>query len=86
MRPDLCVKIAFPIHPLGDRLDHEVAAGEVRELRPGATWVIPGNVPHSVRSGAEGAALIELFAPPRDDWGGLERLEPAPTASFGVAE
>jgi quercetin dioxygenase-like cupin family protein len=60
--------------------------GEVRELRPGATWVIPGNVPHSVRSGAEGAALIELFAPPRDDWGGLERLEPAPTASFGVAE
>jgi len=60
--------------------------GEARELRPGATWVIPGNVPHSVRSGPEGAALIELFAPPRDDWGGLERLEPAPPASFGVVE
>jgi quercetin dioxygenase-like cupin family protein len=60
--------------------------GESRDLRAGATWVIPGNVPHSVRSGPEGAALIELFAPPRDDWGGLERLGPAPTASFGVAE
>jgi unsaturated pyranuronate lyase len=60
--------------------------GETRELRPGATWVIPANVPHSVRSGADGAALIELFAPPRDDWGGLERLEPTPTASFGSAE
>jgi quercetin dioxygenase-like cupin family protein len=56
---------------------------ETRELQPGATWVIPGNVPHSVRSGPEGAALIELFAPPRDDWDGLERLAPAPPASFG---
>jgi hypothetical protein len=43
-------------------------------------------VPHSVHAGPEGAALIELFAPPREDWGGLERLEPAPSASFGVAE
>jgi quercetin dioxygenase-like cupin family protein len=60
--------------------------GETRELRPGATWVIPGNVPHSVRSGPNGAALIELFAPPRDDWAALERLEPAPTSSFGSAE
>ena len=57
--------------------------GEVRELRPGATWLIPADVPHSVRSAADGAALIELFAPPRDDWVGLERLEPAPPAAFG---
>ena len=54
--------------------------GEVRELRPGATWVIPANVPHSVRSGRDGASLVELFAPPRDDWDDLERLAPA---SFG---
>jgi quercetin dioxygenase-like cupin family protein len=60
--------------------------GEARELRPGATWVIPANVPHSVHSGPEGAALIELFAPPRDDWGGLERLAPAPSPSFGGSE
>jgi quercetin dioxygenase-like cupin family protein len=59
--------------------------GETRDLQAGATWVIPGNVPHSVRSGPDGAALIELFAPPRDDWAALERLEPAPTASFGSA-
>ena len=51
--------------------------GEVRELRPGATWVIPSDVPHSVRSGPEGASLVELFAPPRDDWDDLERLAPA---------
>ena len=48
--------------------------GEIEELHPGAMWVIPGDVPHSVRSGPDGAFLVELFAPPRDDWAGLERL------------
>ena len=58
--------------------------GETRDLRAGATWVIPSNVPHSVRSGPSGATLIELFAPPREDWGRLERLEPAEPAPFGA--
>jgi len=51
---------------------------ETRELRPGSTWVIPGDVPHEVSAGPEGAFAIELFAPPRADWAGLERLEPGP--------
>ena len=49
--------------------------GEEQELEAGATWLIPAHVPHSVRSGPEGATLIEVFSPPRDDWGGLERLD-----------
>lgn len=56
--------------------------GEERELQPGATWVIPGGVPHSVSSGERGAVLVELFAPARSDWGGLARLEPAPAPRF----
>ena len=52
--------------------------GETKELRPGALWVIPADVPHTVTAGPEGAALAELFAPPRADWGGLERLPAAP--------
>jgi quercetin dioxygenase-like cupin family protein len=55
---------------------------ESRKLRPGATWVIPADVPHAVQAGADGAFLVELFAPPRADWGGLERLEPSPPAGF----
>jgi quercetin dioxygenase-like cupin family protein len=51
---------------------------EVRELVPGDGWVIPAHVPHSVRSGADGAALVELFAPARDDWAERERLAPRP--------
>jgi quercetin dioxygenase-like cupin family protein len=55
---------------------------ESRELTPGSTWVIPANVPHTVTAGPKGAFLIELFAPPRADWGGLERLEPSRPTGF----
>jgi quercetin dioxygenase-like cupin family protein len=55
---------------------------ERKALEPGATWVIPANVPHDVEVGPEGAWLVELFAPRRDDWGGLERLAPSPPPGF----
>jgi quercetin dioxygenase-like cupin family protein len=49
---------------------------ETRALGPGATWCIPGNTPHEVRTGPEGAVVVEVFAPPRVDWAALEREEP----------
>ena len=55
---------------------------EAQDLVPGSTWVIPANVPHDVVAGPDGAFLIELFAPPRADWAGLERLAPSPPAGF----
>lgn len=51
---------------------------ETQEVRPGSMWVIPADVPHSVVAGPEGAALAELFSPPRADWAGLERRPAAP--------
>ena len=56
-------------------------AGESKALQPGAAWVIPAHAPHSVVAGADGAQLIELFAPPRFDWAGLERLEASSDAA-----
>ncbi len=50
---------------------------EERDLEPGATWCIRAHVPHQVWAGSEGAALVEVFAPGRDDWGDRERLAPA---------
>lgn len=55
---------------------------ETKELRPGAMWVIPGDVPHQVSAGSDGAALAELFAPPRADWGGLERRPGSTPSGF----
>jgi quercetin dioxygenase-like cupin family protein len=49
---------------------------ESRDLGPGGTWIIPAHVPHSVTAGANGATLIEVFVPARDDWADREVLEP----------
>ncbi len=47
---------------------------ETRELGPGGTWRIPPNAPHEVHAGSEGAVVVDVFAPARDDWQALERL------------
>ncbi len=54
-------------------------ANETRELAPGGTWRIPASVPHEVHVGEDGAVVIDVFAPARDDWQALDRLEPRPT-------
>ena len=48
---------------------------ETRALEPGGTWRIPPNVPHDVHVGPDGAVVIDVFAPVREDWQALERLE-----------
>jgi quercetin dioxygenase-like cupin family protein len=47
---------------------------EERELGPGDTWTIPADTPHEAVAGPEGAVVIDVFAPPRDDWAALEPL------------
>jgi quercetin dioxygenase-like cupin family protein len=56
--------------------------GESRDLLPGGTWIIPAHEPHSVTAGPNGATLIEVFVPARDDWADREILEPRPPAGF----
>ena len=51
---------------------------EVRDLEAGGTWRIPPNVPHEVRTGPDGAVVIDVFAPVRADWRELERLGARP--------
>lgn len=51
---------------------------ETRELGPGGTWRIPGDVPHSADVGPEGAVVIDVFAPPRKDWKELDEIERRP--------
>jgi len=50
-----------------------------RQLGPGGTWRIPSNVAHQVTTGPNGATVIDLFAPPRDDWDALP-VSPAHSA------
>jgi quercetin dioxygenase-like cupin family protein len=53
---------------------------ETGEVRPGGTWNIGAHVPHSVVTGPDGAVLVEVFAPARDDWRAIEPQEPRPAA------
>lgn len=49
---------------------------ESRELGPGGTWCIPANVPHEVVTGPDGAVVIDVFAPTREDWSQFEPQAP----------
>jgi quercetin dioxygenase-like cupin family protein len=51
---------------------------ESRTLGPGETWCIPPEMPHAVDVGSQGAVVIDVFSPVRDDWGTIERLERRP--------
>ena len=41
---------------------------EERALVAGGTWRIPANTPHSARAGRDGAVVLDVFTPTRDDW------------------
>jgi quercetin dioxygenase-like cupin family protein len=48
---------------------------ETRKLGPGEIWSIPSNVPHEVHVGPEGAVVIDVFGPTRDDWREAPRVD-----------
>ncbi len=43
-----------------DGVEHVVKAGDF--------WHTPGNMTHSFRAGAEGAVVIDIFSPPREEY------------------
>ena len=38
------------------------------EMQPGDFWRTPGGVPHGLVTGPEGATVIDVFAPPRQEY------------------
>lgn len=45
-----------------------VVGGVARELGPMEGYVLPGNVEHSAYCGPEGATVIDIFCPVREDY------------------
>ncbi len=43
-----------------DGVEHEVKAGDF--------WQTPGNIAHGFRGGPEGALILDIFSPPRDEY------------------
>jgi quercetin dioxygenase-like cupin family protein len=48
---------------------------ERRKLGAGETWCIPANTPHEATAGVEGAVVMDVFSPPRDDFRKLPLLD-----------
>lgn len=42
--------------------------GETIEVGKGDIWRTPGNVRHSFEAGPEGAFILDIFSPPRDEY------------------
>ena len=59
--------------------------GESREIRPGTTWRILGNLPHDLVVGPEGAVVIDVFTPVRDDWDDRVVVDPSPAPRWPKA-
>jgi len=55
---------------------HFRVGDEEQELEAGETWRISSGTPHSARAGADGAVVLDVFAPPRTDWHSLATSEP----------
>jgi quercetin dioxygenase-like cupin family protein len=53
-------------------------AGEKRRLEAGETYMIKSGTPHAAEAGAEGATVVDVFAPVRGDWESLERMAAEP--------
>jgi quercetin dioxygenase-like cupin family protein len=56
------------------RMTFRVGESE-RVLGPGGTWRIRGGVPHRAQAGPDGAEVIDVFSPIRDDWEDRPRLD-----------
>jgi quercetin dioxygenase-like cupin family protein len=63
------------------RLRFKVGA-EVRDLREGDTYVIPGGVPHEALAGPDGAVAIDVFSPVRGDWSRFTPEAPRPALKW----
>jgi unsaturated pyranuronate lyase len=51
---------------------------ERQTLGAGETYKIPSNTPHEAVIGPEGAVVIDVFAPVREDWKALPEAETRP--------
>ena len=45
-----------------------IQGGEEAAVNAGDFWCTPGGVEHSVRTGDAGAVVLDVFAPPRDEY------------------
>jgi quercetin dioxygenase-like cupin family protein len=54
---------------------HLTVAGETKAVEPGMAYTIQGGVRHKGVAGPEGCLVLDIFAPPREDYARMARGE-----------
>jgi quercetin dioxygenase-like cupin family protein len=49
---------------------------EEKTVEAGGTWSIRTGTPHFVRGGPDGAVVLDIFAPTREEWKHLDAIAP----------
>ena len=62
---DVAAEIVLPRY-------RRLAAGDVREKRPGDLYAIPPDLPHSIQLFSKTARLVDCFTPLREDFLGKQ--------------
>lgn len=72
LKPGSVVELhSHPHEQMGILIEGEMTftiGEETRELKKGEMWRIPGNVPHTVTAGPNGALAIDIFHPVREEY------------------
>lgn len=50
---------------------------EETTVTAGGTWSIPAGTPHFVRGGVDGAVVLDIFSPTREEWKQLDAVAAA---------
>lgn len=45
-----------------------IQGGVKTTVKSGDFWRTPGDVPHTVKAGPEGAVILDIFSPPREEY------------------
>ena len=45
-----------------------IQGGETIEIKKGDFWLTPGNIEHGIIAGKNGARVMDIFSPPRDEY------------------
>ncbi len=45
-----------------------IQGDEERQMKAGDFWHTPGGVPHTIRTGDQGAVILDVFSPPREEY------------------
>lgn len=56
-----------------------IQGDEEFRVAKGDFWRTPGNVPHTIKAGPEGAVILDVFSPPREEYR-------KPGKGFGTAD